>query len=205
MSNDQLDNLKELVATNLVDWTLSAKVQEVLGLSSVDEALFKKELAALEEQGIIERDGVRRGLKFRASFAALSGKPDKPEKVSKKKEVPVVDNSIESKPKKEKKEKKAKAVPELSVKDIPCEISILPRHEYMSDVTNVAISKLFEFMLRGSADTGRSISFRKMNRGIQVKTYNEAYILSDVIYSKENFKKLLKISGIISESVDEQE
>lgn len=55
----------QLLKKKLSSWTLSAHVVETLGLSSDDEAQIKKELIDLCDKGIVEKDGVRRGLKFR--------------------------------------------------------------------------------------------------------------------------------------------
>lgn len=49
----------------LAKWTLSAHIVETLGLSSEDDAQIKKELIDLCDKGLVEKDGVRRGLKFR--------------------------------------------------------------------------------------------------------------------------------------------
>ena len=54
-----------LLKKKLSDWVLSARVVETLGLSSEDEAQIKKELIDLCDKGLVEKDGVRRGLKFR--------------------------------------------------------------------------------------------------------------------------------------------
>ena len=56
---------EDLLKNKLYDWTASNKIQETLGLTSMDVALFKKELSALESKGTIERAGAKKGLKFR--------------------------------------------------------------------------------------------------------------------------------------------
>jgi hypothetical protein len=55
----------KLLKKKLSDWVLSAHVVETLGLSSEDEAQIKKELIDLCDKGLVEKEGVRRGLKFR--------------------------------------------------------------------------------------------------------------------------------------------
>jgi hypothetical protein len=54
-----------LLKKKLSNWVLSAHVVETLGLSSEDEAQIKKELIDLCDKGLVEKEGVRRGLKFR--------------------------------------------------------------------------------------------------------------------------------------------
>ena len=62
---------KELLEAKLTTWTLSSNVHKVLGFTDEQEATVKAELATLAELGIVDRDGARRGLKFR-----LAGVPD---------------------------------------------------------------------------------------------------------------------------------
>lgn len=178
----------ELVKEVLTEWTPSTKVQELLGLSSMDEALFKKELLALEEKGVVEREGARRGLKFRA----VNGKPSvKKDSSSTQDTKPVAAKTEETvKPKAKKSEKK------VDVSEIYCEVVYVPKHEYVHEVTNVAITDLLSFLLKGSVDGSRSLAIKRTSRGVTIKTYNDIYMLSEVTYTKENFSKLLKASGI---------
>lgn len=180
----------DLVTEVLTEWTPSTKVQELLGLSSMDEALFKKEFLALEEKGIVEREGARRGLKFRA----VSGKPsDKKDSTSAQeaKTTPVTSKTEETiKPKAKKSEKR------VDVSEIYCEVVHVPKHEYVHEVTNVPITDLLAFLLKGSVDGSRSVAIKRTSKGVTIKTYNDIYMLSEVTYTKENFGKLLKASGI---------
>lgn len=56
---------KELLEAKLRTWTLSSSVHKVLGFTDEQEATVKAELATLAELGVVDRDGARRGLKFR--------------------------------------------------------------------------------------------------------------------------------------------
>lgn len=173
---------KELVLANLQEWTPSTQVQEKLGLSSMEDAVFKRQFYALEEKGIVEREGAKRGLKFRA---VTQGKTEA-------KPVEKAKPTAEDAPK-----AKAKRENSLDISEIPCEITIIHKHEYMSDVTNVGIGSLIAFMLKAHSEQGnRTLSIKKSPKGITVKTYNDIYLLSEVTYTKENFYKLLKASGI---------
>lgn len=179
---------KELVREKLGEWTPSTKVQETLGLSSMDEALFKKEFQALETEGVIEREGAKKGLKFKfktskeskdaspSDLLALMGTP--------KTEVHT------SKPKSKKAEKP------VDVTELASEVTIIPKHEYHSEVTNVPLSNLLSFILKGSSEVDRTIALKRTQKGVVVKTYSGIYLLSEVLYTKENFNKLLKASGI---------
>ena len=62
---------KELLEAKLTTWTLSSQVHKVLGFTDEQEAAVKLELNTLAELGIVDRDGARRGLKFR-----LAGVPE---------------------------------------------------------------------------------------------------------------------------------
>ena len=181
----------ELLAEKLAEWTLSSKVQDVLGLSSMDEDSFKKEFSALETKGFIVRDGVRRGLKFKASDTIKSGKITVPvlEESSKSKE----DTSVAvTKPKSEKKKAKYHS---LNVKDIPAEVTIFPQHEYIHEVTHVALTRLLSFILDTQTEQ-RTVAIQRTSKGITVKTYRNGFCLSEVIYTKDNFKTLLTASNI---------
>lgn len=172
----------ELVQKLLTEWTPSTKVQELLGLSSMDEALFKKELFALEEKGIIEREGARRGLKFKAVVGNAPAKSDS--------KSPVLEQQTTVKPKLKRSEKR------VDVSEIPCEIVNIPRHEYTGEVTNVSITDLISFLLKGNSDGSRSLAIKRSSKGVSIKVYNDIYILSEVSYTKENFLKLLKASSL---------
>ena len=56
---------QELLKKKLSGWVLSSKVPEHLGFKSEQANEIKQELQALVDMGIVERDGERRGLKFR--------------------------------------------------------------------------------------------------------------------------------------------
>jgi len=56
---------QELLKKKLSTWTLSSKVVEQLGFDETKTNEIKQELQSLFEMGIVERDGERRGLKFR--------------------------------------------------------------------------------------------------------------------------------------------
>ena len=171
-----------LIAEKLVDWTPSCKVQELLGMTSMDTALFKEELHSLELKGIVIRDGVRRGLKFK------SAQSDSITASNKEVKQPVIS-------KKEKKAKKEKKVSKVDSRDIDCEATIFPRHEYESEVTKVSVAQLLSFILTGSNDS-RTLSIKRTTKGIVIKTYRDIFCLSEVLYTKENFIKLLNASNI---------
>ena len=56
---------QELLQKKLTKWTLSSKVVEQLGLEESQANEIKQELDALCEMGIVEKEGERRGKKFR--------------------------------------------------------------------------------------------------------------------------------------------
>ena len=56
---------QELLKKKLSSWVLSSKIPETLGFDDSKATEIKQELAALVELGLLERDGERRGLKFR--------------------------------------------------------------------------------------------------------------------------------------------
>ena len=56
---------QELLKKNLSSWTLSSKLIEQLGLEQTHSIEIKQELQALVDMGLVEREGERRGLKFR--------------------------------------------------------------------------------------------------------------------------------------------
>lgn len=178
----------ELLAEKLSDWTLSSKVQDTLGLSSMDEDSFKKEFSALEAKGFIVRDGVRRGLKFKVSDTIKTGKIEVSTEEAEPVKIVVKDPAI-------KKVKKHHSPTAVDAKDIEAEVTIFPRHEYMDEVTKASIPQLISFMLDGG-DSSRTISIKKTSKGVVVKTYRDIFCLSEVIYTKENFKKLLNASNI---------
>jgi len=171
-----------LVAEKLTAWTPSCQVQELLGMDSMDAALFKEELHKLEASGVIIRDGVRRGLKFK--FAGSTSQT-----VSRETSTSVATSSLP------KKEKKHKPIPKEDARDIECEATIVPRHEYIDVVTKASITQLLSFVLNVATEN-RTLSIKRTPKGIIVKTYKEVYCLSDVFYTKENFMKLLKASNI---------
>ncbi len=56
---------QELLKKKLSSWVLSSKVPATLGFDESQATEIKQELAALCEMGLVEREGERRGLKFR--------------------------------------------------------------------------------------------------------------------------------------------
>ena len=56
---------QELLKKKLSSWTLSSKVPEQLGFDETQASEIKQELQALVDMGLVEREGERRGLKFR--------------------------------------------------------------------------------------------------------------------------------------------
>lgn len=181
----------ELLAEKLSDWTLSSKVQDALGLSSMDEDSFKKEFSALETKGLVIRDGVRRGLKFKVSDTIKAGKIG----ASESSETPAETTSVPVVKTKPKTEKKKSSHSSLNVKDIPAEVTIFPNHEYIHEVTHVSVTKLLSFILDAGTEQ-RTMSIQRTSKGITVKTYRNGFCLSEVIYTKENFKTLLSASNI---------
>ena len=79
-----------------------------------------------------------------------------------------------------------------------CEIVNVPRHEHVSEVTNVDIVSLISYLLKGNLEgpESKTIALKRTSKGVTVKTYSDIYMLSEVTYTKENFGKLLKVSGI---------
>ena len=60
---------QELLKKKLSSWVLSSKVPEHLGFDESKGLEIKQELQALVEMGLVERQGERRGLKFRFKSA----------------------------------------------------------------------------------------------------------------------------------------
>ncbi len=56
---------QELLKTKLSSWTLSSKTPSVLGFKDSQADEIKKELQTLVEIGLVEKEGERRGLKYR--------------------------------------------------------------------------------------------------------------------------------------------
>lgn len=56
---------QELLKKKLTHWVLSSKVPSVLGFDESQSLDIKRELQALVDMGLVEREGERRGLKFR--------------------------------------------------------------------------------------------------------------------------------------------
>ncbi len=172
---------EELIKDKLFTWTSSNKIQEILGLTSMDAALFKKELSALESKGIIERAGAKKGLKFR-----YKNKQQTEAQPSVEHNAPV---------KEEKKKKKAK----IDIEDIPCAVSNMDRHEFTDDVNNVTINKLMLFLLKNPGEHSFSVSIKRTAKGFCIKTYRDIFLMSEVFYTKESFIMLLKASEITLE------
>ena len=181
-----MSNISEtLLKEKLSDWTSSNKVQEALNLSDIDETVFKKELTTLETKGLIERTGAKKGLKFRYKFSEKL-KQEFTEDVTSTDTVTPETFSQEKKPKKAK----------VNLADIQCEIVNLDRHEFTEEVTNVSINKLFTFITRNASEHSYTLSFKRTTKGICVKTYRDIFMMSEVLYTKENFLLLLKASGV---------
>ena len=60
---------QELLKKKLSSWVLSSKVPTILGFDESKGLEIKQELQALVEMGLVERQGERRGLKFRFKSA----------------------------------------------------------------------------------------------------------------------------------------
>ena len=184
-----MNNITEpLLKEKLFDWTASTKVQETLGLSSMDEGSFKKELIALESKGLIERSGAKKGLKFKYKTTDSTSTTE----VKEDGQVKIITEAkdVAVKPKKQHK---------INIEEIPCEITCLDKNEYTSEITNVNIAKLMTFILKNPGEHTLSLSLKRSQKGICVKAYKDIYLLSEVLYTRENFVKLLKASGITSE------
>jgi hypothetical protein len=178
-----MSNISEtLLKEKLSEWTSSTKVREALELSSMDEALFKKELNILETKGLIERTGAKKGLKFKYKFSDELKK-----EFTEETNIP---ENIKIEP--EKKNKKSK----VNIEDIQCEIVNLDKHEFTEEVTNVSLNKLFTFITRNASEHSYTLSIKRTTKGICVKTYRDIFMLSEVLYTKENFLLLLKASGV---------
>ena len=182
-----MSNISETVLKEkLTDWTASSKVQELLGLTSVEETIFKKELASLVEKGIIERTGAKKGLKFRFKS-----------EIDDSNEVKEVEKPTKTKVKI--KQKKAKVKKVIDVSEIECEVCNMVKNDITTEVTNVPIDKLLSFIVKNPGEHSYSISIKRTQKGICVKTYRDIFIMSEVNYTKENFLLLVKASGITLE------
>lgn len=180
-------NISEaLLKDKLYAWTASNKIQETLGLTSMDVALFKKELTALESKGIIERAGAKKGLKFRYKVSQPAAQP-----TLIKEKVEQIDTQT--------KETKKKNKPKVSIEDIPCAISNMDKHSYTEEVTNAPLNNILGFLTKSPGDYTFSLSIKRTSKGLCVKTYRDIFLMSEVFYTKENFLLLLKASGITIE------
>lgn len=56
---------QELLKKKLSSWVLSSKIPEILGFDESQASEIKQELSSLVDMGLVERNGERRGLKFR--------------------------------------------------------------------------------------------------------------------------------------------
>lgn len=56
---------QQLLKKKLSSWVLSAHTTEVLGFTPENSAQIKQELLAFCDKGLVEKEGVRRGLKFK--------------------------------------------------------------------------------------------------------------------------------------------
>jgi hypothetical protein len=56
---------KELLEQKLTKWTLSSQVHKVLGFTDEQELEVKTELNTLASLGVVDKDGAKRGLKYR--------------------------------------------------------------------------------------------------------------------------------------------
>jgi hypothetical protein len=84
---------QELLNKKLKSWVLSSKIAETLGFEENQASEVKQELDALVDMGLVERDGQRRGLKFRLVSADNSSED---EQVSDTNEEGLEDNNEKS-------------------------------------------------------------------------------------------------------------
>jgi hypothetical protein len=63
---------KELLEQKLTRWTLSSQIHKVLGFTDEQELDVKTELNTLATLGVVEKDGAKRGLKYRLAGAVES-------------------------------------------------------------------------------------------------------------------------------------
>ena len=186
-----MTNITEpLLKEKLTEWTPSTKVQETLGLTSMDESSFKKELVALETKGLIVRMGAKKGLKFKYGSSETSGVTEVQEDGQVKIITETPTNERVSKSKKQHK---------ITIEDIACEVTCLDKNEFSAEVTNVEIPLLLSFILKNPGEHSLSLSFKRSQKGIVVKTYKDIYLLSEVFYTREAFVQLIKTSGITLE------
>lgn len=73
---------QELLKKKLSSWTLNAKIPDTLGFSSSEANQIKQELDALVEMGLVERDGQRRGLKYRFKSDKTSNEDEQDNEIS---------------------------------------------------------------------------------------------------------------------------
>ena len=180
---------EELLKENLTSWTASTKVQETLGLSSMDEHSFKKELVALETKGLIERMGAKKGLKFK--YKTTDGTIET--EINDENTVKIITEEPKEKVSKVKKTSK------IALEDIPCEITTLDRNEFSAEVTHVQIGQLMTWILRNPGEHSFSIAIKRTAKGVCVKTYKDIFLLSEVLYTREAFSKLIQASGLHNE------
>lgn len=175
---------KELLKSKLSDWTLSCKVCDTLGLTADAEAQVKSELFALEEKGLVERDGVRRGLKFRykpSSDVVLtedSEESDEPLVISAKEIGGFVAAPIEG---------------------------YVRQKDRDKDITGKAVKdfkELLKFVVSSSPEEQAGISsytlaIKKNNEGIVLKIYSGITTVSEHAFTVPKFVKFVKESGVL--------
>lgn len=168
----------DLLAAKLKNWTLSCKVQETLGLSSMDEASFRKQLEAFEKQGFLIKEGARRGLKYKY----------------------VEKESIFS-------DEYTEAEKDGDSKEEEKQISTLAAylHQKAHDKTESAKAKTFAealaFLLKAPVDSdpcirAYTLALKHSSDGVQLKIYAGLLPLVDTVFTKHKFVKYLQESGV---------
>lgn len=176
---------QELVASKLKDWTLSCKIQETLGLTSMEEALFKKELSALEEKGVLEREGARRGLKFRYKA---------PTSFSSNKNLKELEEC-------ESCEEAISETEEAQISNIAAYLQ-QKRHDKEQLEKQKTLPQLLSFLVKTSPNndpciTSYTCAIKHTSEGFVVKVYAGMNTLSETFYTHDKFIKYLKTSGIV--------
>jgi hypothetical protein len=171
---------QELIESKLKNWTLSCKIQETLGLTSMEEALFKKELFALEEKGLLEREGVRRGLKFRYKAPSSFSKSS--------------DDSTEEV------QEETTEIEEAQISNIAAFLQ-QKEHDKKELEKQKSVSDMFSFLLKASPDNDPCINsytfaIKHTSDGFFVRMYAGILIVSETFYTQDKFIKYLKASGI---------
>lgn len=166
----------------LTEWTLSAKVQETIGLpiTDCDEYHFKKLLKTLAEDNVLLVDGERRGLKYKLNpkHVFADAEPEvEPELVT-----PVVE-----------------VEPVLSEADVDVEVYVKNRDSISKSLKPK--SSLKDLMIWLTANTpavstaSLQLAFRKTSDGmITIKVYSGLSIIKEKKFEVDNFEELLEKS-----------